>query len=64
VPHHGGHRVAADPVRAIPRHADLPDELSGRHIFEYQTRPENEWVTAPERDRIGTEVARRIVRFV
>ena len=44
----------------VPRSADLPDDLRGTRVFAYQKRPESEWVTPEERDRIGAELARRL----
>jgi diadenosine tetraphosphate (Ap4A) HIT family hydrolase len=41
----------------IPRQADLAGDLRGPRIFEYQRRPESEWVTAAEMDRIGAAMA-------
>lgn len=44
----------------IPRHAELPEELTGIGIFDYVKRPESDWVTATEMDRIGADVADRL----
>ncbi|HYW25848.1 MAG TPA: HIT family protein [Terriglobales bacterium] len=40
-------------IHLVPRHADLADDLRGTRIFDYQKRPESEWVTTAEMDRIG-----------
>jgi diadenosine tetraphosphate (Ap4A) HIT family hydrolase len=47
-------------IHVVPRHADLPDSLRGPAIFGYVARPESEWVTAAEMDRVGAALAERI----
>jgi diadenosine tetraphosphate (Ap4A) HIT family hydrolase len=44
-------------IHVIPRRADLPDDLRGSRIFDYQKRPESEWVAEAEMDRIGGRMA-------
>ncbi|MGH7691159.1 MAG: HIT family protein [Candidatus Dormibacteria bacterium] len=40
-------------VHIIPRPRDLPDELQGCKIFDYLKRPEAEWVSQRERERLA-----------
>jgi diadenosine tetraphosphate (Ap4A) HIT family hydrolase len=47
-------------IHVIPRQADLADSLRGPRVFDYLKRPESEWVTAAEMDRIGSELASRL----
>ena len=47
-------------VHVVPRHADLARELRGPAVFGYLSRPESEWVTDAEMDRIGAALAERI----
>jgi diadenosine tetraphosphate (Ap4A) HIT family hydrolase len=44
-------------VHVIPRHADLAEGLRGPRVFDHLKRPEGEWVTAAEMDRIGARLA-------
>jgi diadenosine tetraphosphate (Ap4A) HIT family hydrolase len=44
-------------VHLIPRQPDLAGDLRGPRVFDYLRRPESEWVTAAEMDRIGAALA-------
>src|SRR5262249_36585629 len=44
-------------IHVVPRHRDIPDDRRGPRVFGYMQRPESEWVTAEEMDRIGAAVA-------
>ncbi len=45
-------------IHVIPRSADLPPDRRGPNIFAYLSRPESEWVSRDEMDRIAGEVGR------
>jgi diadenosine tetraphosphate (Ap4A) HIT family hydrolase len=47
-------------IHVIPRHHHLPDELRGPGVFANLDRPETEWVTEAEMDRLSTDLAERI----
>jgi diadenosine tetraphosphate (Ap4A) HIT family hydrolase len=40
-------------VHVVPRAADLPEESRGGRIFEYLHRPEDEWASQAERQRLA-----------
>lgn len=44
-------------VHLVPRQPDLPHELRGPRVFDYLRRPESEWVSSAEMDRIGAAMA-------
>lgn len=47
-------------IHLVPRHSHLPDDLRGPGVFGYLDRPESEWVTAVEMNRVGADLAERI----
>jgi diadenosine tetraphosphate (Ap4A) HIT family hydrolase len=47
-------------IHVVPRHTHLPDDLRGPSVFGYLDRPESEWVTSDEMDRISADLAERI----
>jgi diadenosine tetraphosphate (Ap4A) HIT family hydrolase len=47
-------------IHVVPRQDDLPAGLRGPGVFGYLQRPEAEWVTAVEMDRIGAALVKRI----
>lgn len=47
-------------VHVIPRYRDLPDGLRGPGVFDYLDRPESEWVTVGEMERISAALAGRL----
>ena len=47
-------------VHLVPRMPDLEAQYRGGGVFDFLKRPESEWVTADERDRLGTEIAQVI----
>jgi diadenosine tetraphosphate (Ap4A) HIT family hydrolase len=47
-------------IHVVPRHPNLPDDLRGPAVFGYLDRPETEWVTAAEMDRLSADLAERI----
>jgi diadenosine tetraphosphate (Ap4A) HIT family hydrolase len=46
----------------VPRMADLPREHRGVNVFHYLSQPEENWVPAPERDRLAAEIGAAIAR--
>jgi diadenosine tetraphosphate (Ap4A) HIT family hydrolase len=44
-------------VHLIPRQPDLVQELRGPRVFDYLKRPESEWVTEAEMDRLGAAMS-------
>jgi len=47
-------------IHVVPRHSHLPDDLRGPRVFGYLGRPEDEWVSEDEMERIGAALARTI----
>ena len=47
-------------IHVVPRHTDLPDDLRGPRVFGYLGRPESEWVSEDEMERIGVALNRAI----
>jgi diadenosine tetraphosphate (Ap4A) HIT family hydrolase len=47
-------------VHVVPRHAELPADLRGPRVFGYLKRPESEWVSAAEMDKLSADVAARL----
>jgi diadenosine tetraphosphate (Ap4A) HIT family hydrolase len=47
-------------IHVVPRQGDLARDLRGPGVFGYLRRPEGEWVSAGEMDRIGAELAERM----
>jgi diadenosine tetraphosphate (Ap4A) HIT family hydrolase len=45
-------------VHVIPRASDLPENMRGARIFDYLHRPEAEWVSQPERERLALALRR------
>lgn len=44
-------------VHLIPRQPDLVHELQGPRVFDYLRRPESDWVTEAEMNRLGAAMA-------
>ena len=47
-------------IHVVPRQAGLAGGLRGPGVFDYLQRPESEWVSAVEMDRIGARLAERM----
>lgn len=48
-------------IHVIPRHPDLPADRRGPAIFAYQTRPESEWIPAPDMDTLALQLRPQIL---
>lgn len=45
-------------VHVIPRASDLPEDLQACRVFDYLKRPEAEWVSQAERERLALALRR------